>query len=377
MKRSRYEFCMENHKEDLLLEWDREKNGELSPETVTHGSGKRAWWRCAQGHTWQAVINSRSNGSGCPFCAGKRVCSGENDLLTELPELARQWHPDKNLPLTPSQVTRGSHIRVWWRCEKGHEWRAVVKARAEGNGCPACAGRKLVSGENDLAAVYPELAAQWHPVKNGTLTPDMVLSSSMRRVWWRCEKDHEWQAGIRDRGNGTGCPYCSGQRVEAGVNDLASRYPEIASQWHPVRNGNQKAQEAAVSSNRRVWWRCELGHEWQASISSRTLGQTGCPYCANRKVLAGFNDLEALEPKIAAQWHPTLNGTLTPKDVTAGSRRKVWWLCPEGHVWKTAVYARTGAKRTGCPACAGNVSTKKKRHYDAMQRSEPEKAPML
>lgn len=361
MKKTLYEFCMENHKESLLLEWDQKANGEMTPATVTHGSGKMAWWRCSKGHTWQAVINSRSSGSGCPVCAGKTVYNGDNDLMTELPELARQWHPTRNAPLMPSQVTRGSHRQVWWRCEKGHEWRTSVKARAEGNGCPVCAGRRLLSGDNDLAAVYPDLAAQWHPVKNGALTPDMVLSSAMCRVWWRCEKGHEWQARVRERSRGTGCPVCSGQKVEAGVNDLASCYPEIAAQWHPVRNGKKKAHEAAVSSNSRVWWQCGLGHEWQANICSRTMEQTGCPYCTNRKVLAGFNDLATLEPEIARQWHPTLNGSLTPEQVTAGSGRKVWWSCPEGHVWKTVVYARTREKRTGCPVCAGNVRQKASR----------------
>ena len=90
----------------------------------------------------------------------------------------------------------------------------------------------------------------------------------------------------------------------------------------------------------------------------------GCPYCVNKKVLVGFNDLASIEPKIAAEWHPTLNGALTPEKVTAGSNRKVWWLCPEGHVWRTAISNRTNAKkRTGCPVCAGNVSQKHRYLY--------------
>lgn len=370
MKKSLYEFCMENQKDRLLQEWDQEANGEITPKTISYGSGKKAWWRCEKGHTWQAVVNSRSSGSGCPVCAGKVALNGETDLATELPELAHQWHPVKNAPLTPSQVTRGSHRVVWWCCEKGHEWRAAVKARVEGNGCPVCAGRMLLTGQNDLAALYPRLAAQWHPLKNGALRPDLVLASTARRVWWRCEKGHEWQARVKDRINGTGCPICCGQKVEEGVNDLASRYPVLAAQWNLTANGKLRPQQVAVSSNRRVWWRCERGHEWQASIYSRTRDQTGCPYCANRKVFAGFNDLATLEPELAKQWHPTLNGTLTPEDVTAGNRRKVWWVCPEGHVWKTAVFARTGQRRTGCPVCAGNVNRKKHRQYDAMEQRQ-------
>ena len=87
---------------------------------------------------------------------------------------------------------------------------------------------------------------------------------------------------------------------------------------------------------------------------------SGCPYCAGRLVLAGFNDLASLEPKVARQWHPTLNGGLTPEQVTAGSRRSVWWQCPEGHVWKARVHSRTGKQRYGCPVCAGRVKGSRK-----------------
>lgn len=361
MKKSLYDFCIENGKDSLLIEWNYEANKELTPRLISYGSGKKVWWRCKKGHEWQAVVNSRSSGSGCPVCAGRISSEGYNDLATEMPELAAQWHPEKNIPLTPSRVTKGSTHIVWWRCENGHEWRASVKSRAGGNGCPVCAGRKLLSGENDLATVCPDLAQQWHPVKNGSLRPETVLATTMRRVWWRCPKGHEWQAKVKDRMSGTGCPVCSGRKVVVGDNDLESNYLMIAAQWHPVKNGRLSPREVSAFSNKRVWWKCELGHEWQTSVYSRTGEKTGCPYCTNRKVLAGFNDLATLEPKLAEQWDPVLNGTLTPEQITAGSKRKIWWRCPLGHEWKTAVYSRTGPKRTGCPVCAGKVRRRKRK----------------
>lgn len=114
------------------------------------------------------------------------------------------------------------------------------------------------------------------------------------------------------------------------------------------------------NSSRRVWWRCALGHSYQTSVRQRTSKQTGCPFCSGSRVLAHFNDLAILEPEIAAQWHPTLNGALTPEMVTVGSRKKVWWQCADGHVWKTAVYTRTSDRKCGCPVCAGAV---KRRRY--------------
>lgn len=367
MKKNLYDFCMENKRTELLRQWDAKMNGDLTPEKVSYGSGIKAWWRCEKGHKWKAMINSRSHGSGCPYCAGKKTEDGCNDLKTEFPELARQWHPTKNIPLLPSQVTKGSCRIVWWRCERGHEWKAAVKLRTEGNGCPYCAGRRILPGENDPATVYPKLAKEWHPVKNESLKPDMVLASTGRRVWWRCQYGHEWQARVKDRGKGNGCPVCSGRKIVAGVNDMESRYPAVAAQWHPALNGKLTPKEVTAFSNRRIWWRCRLGHEWQATVYSRTQEQTGCPYCANRKVLAGFNDLATVEPRIAAQWHPTLNGFLRPEQVTPGSGKKIWWVCPEGHEWKAVIFSRTGGARSGCPYCAENYAGKKRkrdRFYD-------------
>lgn len=277
--------------------------------------------------------------------------------------LLRQWHPTKNAPLTPEGLSYGSKQMVWWRCEKGHLWRAMVKSRVAGCGCPVCANRKINPGENDLGTTHPELARQWHPAKNGTLTPRDVVAGTTRKVWWVCEKGHEWRALVSSRANGAGCPVCAGKRVIPGENDLASQFPAVAAQWHPARNGALTAEQVSPYSNRRVWWACERGHAYRAAISARTTSGTGCPYCAGRKVLAGFNDLASREPGVAAQWHPTLNGALTAEMVTTGSHKKVWWQCPEGHVWKSMVYSRAGPQKCGCPVCAGKVKPGRAERY--------------
>lgn len=251
----------------------------------------------------------------------------------------------------------GSHFKAWWVCEQGHEWRAIVKSRTlGGTGCPVCADRVLLQGVNDLAATHPELSKQWHPTKNGTLTPRDVVAGNRRKVWWQCDKGHVWQAAVSSRAcGGTGCPVCVGKLVVAGENDLKSQFPAVAAQWHPEKNGGLTPDAVSPYSNRRVWWRDALGHEWQASVATRTQHGSGCPYCSGKTALPGFNDLATLAPEVAAQWHPTLNGTLTPEQVTVGSRRTVWWACPNGHIWKAIVYSRAGPQKCGCPVCAGRV----------------------
>ena len=353
----------------LLEQWDTASNLPLTPEQISYGSNRKVWWQCEKGHHWQAAVYTRTgSGTGCPVCTGRVPLAGETDLATLHPDLARQWHPTKNGSLTPEQVLPGSHRMVWWICEKGHEWRAQVKSRVVGCGCPVCANREIYPTENDLATQYPQLAIQWHPTKNGSLTPEQIPPGTTRKVWWRCEKGHEWQASVASRtSGGNGCPVCAGKKVIAGENDLASQFPAIAAQWHPEKNGKLSPQQVTPSSNRKVWWQCEKGHDYQGTIGARTMVGSNCPYCAGRKVLPGFNDLATLVPEVARQWHPVLNGTLTPQMVTAGSHRKAWWECEQGHVWQSAIYSRTGPKKCGCPICAGRVSAKRWKQYRLIQ----------
>ena len=208
-----------------------------------------------------------------------------------------------------------------------------------------------------------ELLREWDAEKNAPLTPDTVGYGSKRGVWWRCDNGHEWQAAVFSRTYSTGCPICSGRKVIPGVNDLATLYPALAQEWSS-RNGSLKPETLRPFSNKKVWWRCERGHEWQATPNARISFSSGCPICANRKLLPGFNDLKTCEPEIAAEWHPTLNGALTPSEVLCGSHRKAWWICREGHVWRTEIASRTGRKRPGCPLCAGNVSKKWREQYE-------------
>ena len=142
---------------------------------------------------------------------------------------------------------------------------------------------------NTLAAMRPELIAEWSE-KNHPLTPDKITFGSNKLVWWKGKCGHEWQASVKSRSHGENCPICSGARVVEGINDLLTLKPEIASEWSE-KNGELKPTMVSVASHKKVTWKCKLGHEWEASVKSRTVNGTGCPYCSHNKVLAGFNDL--------------------------------------------------------------------------------------
>ena len=334
-------------------QWDKKANLPLTPKTVTSGSSRRIHWLCEKGHAFVSTPCARiARNTGCPVCAGKRIITGYNDLKTLYPELVDEWNNEKNGSLKVDEISPYTHRKAWWKCKKcGYEWCTAVNNRAKprATGCPVCAGRTVVPGINDLATQFPEIAGRWHPTKNGDLKPSMVTYGSRKKVWWKCEKGHEYHAVISSQPR-SGCPVCAGKKVLSEFNDFASHYSELITEWNCERNGGLKPDEVTVSCNKIVWWRCDKGHEWQATVSSRSRG-SGCPYCTNRLVLKGFNDLESQCPELVKEWNYERNGDLKPNMVTRGSCKKVWWRCDKGHEWQAKVYSRTQPRKCGCREC--------------------------
>jgi very-short-patch-repair endonuclease/DNA-directed RNA polymerase subunit RPC12/RpoP len=196
---------------NLAKEWHPNKNGNLKPEDVTRGSGKKVWWLCSKGHEYKNVVSERTIGSNCPYCSGHRV-SKENNLKFLFPQIAKEWHPNKNGNLKPEDVTKSSGQRVWWLCSKSHEYKTTVASRSSGKtGCPYCSGNR-VSKENNLKFLFPEIAKEWHPNKNGNLKPEDVAKGTPKKVWWMCSKKHEYFTRVSHRTRGHNCPYCSGRK---------------------------------------------------------------------------------------------------------------------------------------------------------------------
>ena len=309
---------------ELAKEWNYEKNGDLKPEDVTYGSIKKVWWKCKKGHEWQATINCRTNTkSNCPYCCGRYAIKGETDLTTKYPEFAKEWNYEKNGDLKPENVTSGSHKKVWWKCNKGHEWQTTINSRSSGNNCPYCSNKKVLQGFNDLATKYPELVKEWNYEKNGDLKPEDVTCGSGKKIWWKCKKGHEWQTVIYDRlKKGTDCPYCSNRKVLQGFNDLAFIRLDLAKEWNYEKNGDLKPEDVTCGSEKKVWWKCKKGHEWQAQILGRSSRNRGCPYCCGRYAIKGETDLITKYPELVKEWNYEKNGDLKPEDVTCGSEKK-------------------------------------------------------
>ena len=203
---------------------------------------------------------------------------------------------------------------------------------------------------------YPHLVKEWHPTKNGDLTPDDFTHGTLKKVWWLCPKGHSYNGPVarRTAKKPSGCPYCAGKKASA-ENSLISLFPDVAKEWHPLRNSKLKLNEMTYGSKKKAWWLCPNGHNYETMIIHRTVHNSGCPYCSGHKPSKN-NNLSALFPEIAKEWHPTKNGKLIPKKVTSKANKKVWWLCPKGHSYESLIGSRTG-QNTGCPYCSGLIAS--------------------
>ena len=287
MRESLQEHCLRTGKTDLLAEWDAAKNAPRTPQTMPHSSREKVWWRCKQGHSWQAGVQSRARmGCGCPVCRGRRIVAGYNDLQTKRPEIAAEWDLEKNAPLRPDAVAVSSQKRVWWRCAAGHRCRSAIadRTRPKSSGCPYCKKKVILPGINDPKTLNPALAAEWDTEKNGAAKMEELLNSSAFKAWWRCPNGHSYQASVRNRiYNKTGCPYCAGKKAWPGFNDLASQMPKLAAEWASDLNAPLTPEMVTLGSGKRVWWRCDQGHVWLTAVFNRVRSGSGCPVCGRRK----------------------------------------------------------------------------------------------
>jgi Zn finger protein HypA/HybF involved in hydrogenase expression len=331
----------------LAQELDFEANDLVLLRSLTLGSSRSVAWICPVGHRYKSTPHARSKrNAGCPYCAGKKVLAGFNDLASQQPDVSGSWSVSRNQPATPETVHMGSNVKYWWECELGHEWNAAVYKRVAGQNCPICSNKTVQIGTNDLASARPSTARFWSP-KN-LREPTEFTAGSHESVLWICEELHEFRSPIRQQAKGFRCPFCTGSKVLPGSSDFFSKFPELRQEWDEVRNGSGPPIDISIGS-RKYWWKCESGHSFETTTAHRSRGQS-CPYCSNKRVLAGYNDLETTHPDLFAEL--SLDG-VDPKSklVSSGSDKKMSWSCPKCRQnYEASVSSRM--RGTSCPICA-------------------------
>ncbi|MHC5534693.1 zinc-ribbon domain-containing protein [Priestia megaterium] len=271
---------------DIVEEWNVEKNEGLNPDNFSVKSRRKVWWICKDcNHEWKASIGDRTRdnkSTNCPKCA--RRITGEKNRANKLndknrlsicyPEMAKQWVYEKNDNFTPETISSNSRFNAWWRCEKGHEFQGSVVVRTSRNIiCPYCSNKR-VNNENCVATTHPEILKEWDYKKNSETTPHTVTYGYDKKVWWICSDCglEEFEV-IRNRftrqSKKKRCKLCS---------SFLKKHPEKAREWHPTKNGELNPANIYPNSMTKIWWKCDKGHEWEATVASRKRGGA-CPEC--------------------------------------------------------------------------------------------------
>lgn len=193
------------------------------------------------------------------------------------------------------------------------------------------------------------LMAEYNYAKNKEFDLNTLTLGSEKKIWWICKYGHEWESNIYNRAHGkNGCPTCANRIVLEGVNDLNTKFPDIAKQWNYEKNGDLKPTQVTYGSGKKVWWTCPVcNNDYIASVYSRYNG-TNCPYCTNKILINGTNDLVTTNPDLAKEWNFKKNNK-KPTEVVAGSRSIVWWICEKNDSYSSRLVDKKNCGR--CPYC--------------------------
>jgi len=309
----------------ITKQWHPSKNGDLKPENYLKNSSKKIWWLCEKTckegckHEWYTTIIDRTFGYNCPYCCVplNKICI-HNSILYSQPDLIKQWHPTKNGDLKPEYFSICSAKKIWWLCDKTciegckHEWEAIISNRTKNKQqCPFCSiPQKKLCIHNSIVHTHPDLAKQWHPIKNDNLIPNNFTAGANKIVWWLCDKtciegcNHEWKTSINKRVYGSNCPYCSIPKKNVCLHDsIVYTHPLLVKQWHPTKNNDLKPENVSYGSGKKIWWyNTKCKHTWKTSINNRVLNLSDCSICVNKTEKKLYNELIMYYPKLKIQY---------------------------------------------------------------------------
>ena len=237
------------------------------------------WWRCPQGHDYEASPSARVHGGiNCAICSHRTIVAGINDIATTHPEIAAEWDPSWLHFHPPTATSYGSSVTIGWVCRSGHRYKMRIYDRTHGHSCPHCPSTVDENRSANLALANPKLAAEWNDERNGERRPDSYTVGSHFRAAWNCPAGHTYWQRIDRRVAGYGCQYCSHRKVAPGVNDLATTDPELMSEFHPYMN-HPKTPDKMLAGTDLYWWKCTAaGHKVQQSVPNRRHSR-GCKDC--------------------------------------------------------------------------------------------------
>lgn len=343
----------------LLQEWNYARNLLLTPKDFTPASNKYVWWKCSKcGYEWRAKISNRSVlKRGCPACKNLAVIKGKNDLATTHPLLAKEWHPTKNLPLTPYNVPYGTRKKVWWICPKGHEYQASILHRSHGTNCPICNNGRQTSFHEQaifhyVKQIFPDAINRYKDIFKNGMELDIYIPSIKTAVEYDGIFYHKQNKLKREMLKYEICQQHNIKLIRIKEADITKNKDSGSTAdlvYHIPGLGNTKEALNKAISVLLFKLISTFSSKYHIPININTERDKYKirEYMTDLKK----NSLADLRHDLAKEWHPTKNGHITPNMVSLGASRKVWWLCSVcRHEWEATISHR--ANGTGCPKCS-------------------------
>jgi hypothetical protein len=274
-------------------ELDPALNGGITARDIAAASHKELAWRCPRaGHVYWATASNRTQaGMNCGICANRTVVAGINDIATTYPHIAAEMEPESALINPPTTLAAGSGVKPRWVCPNcDHIYEMTVHNRTHGGGCEPCRKANALASRQNITVTHPDIAAEWHPTRNGDKLPEHYSHGSKEEVYWQCPSSakHWYKTRIERRtAAGYNCSVCSRRTLVFRVNDLATTDPVLVTEFHTYRNG-LKTPDRIVAGTELYWWKCAAaGHVTRQTVPHRRKSK-GCTECPpDHRVLAG------------------------------------------------------------------------------------------
>lgn len=357
-----YNSLMAKYPEVVANEWDYSKNT-VDPDTIPPHTNKKYWWKCSNGHSYEAKPNNKinDNGGNCPYCSHQKLCV-ENSLWNKFPEISQEWDFEANYPLTPKDVAAYSNKKVNWICNTcGHKWVAAIDNRTNGKGCPSCSKGQHTSFPEQ--AIFHYVKSLFPDARNGEkihgyeidiFIPELKIGIEYDGEYYhrnRIEKDIKKNSVLHSKGikliriRESGCPTLT--------DGLSTIY---TIQYSPSYESLELILREVLESL------CSIaGIEYSITINLESLKTEILSDIYTIKYEDSFEYLykekAASNIPIRAIWDTKRNFPLMPHMVQPFSEKEVWWICPKNHnhIWKNTI--KSVSLGYGCAKCS------KKHHY--------------
>ena len=346
--------------------WD--KSNDKSISEYWHKSFDVLNWKCPccniQFQCSPVEMISRTNLENSNFETCPKNCDWNklvfnNDIFHNSPRLRKEWSKKNNIPVHLAL----SHIdtkKYWWNCSicQGEYLCSIPIRREVIDSCPYCNDEQPLKGYNTISDIHPELTSYWSS-KNTQKIDEITLSEAKNKKYiWLCDccnlEFNEKLSIVLDKFSNINnrelkkiCPYCNKKRPKP-EESLGYKKPFLKSEW--LENINGDIYNIFSNSNDIIEWICRKCHRnFKAKISNRAEDDKCCPYCSNRILIKGINDLATTHPHLIKEWSNLNDRQLSC--LTNKSSYKAWWKCSVCSNTYQQVVSSKLISKTSCPYC--------------------------